>query len=654
MATSRDAMAALRRSRRRAGSWLRRDRYATVKLVTAITVFGLALRLVALGERVAHFDEGRVAYWALHYRDSGSFAYRYIIHGPFIQHVDSWVFAVVGPSDFAMRLPVAIIGGLLPLSALLFRRHLRQTEVVAFALLLAVNPVLLYYSRFMRSDILVAAFMFTAFGMLVRFADTRSPRYLYATTALMALGFASKENALVYVVTWLGATGLLVAKRLFLPGGFKDAGRFLLEVSSTDEVRARVVGWAKGRFAVVVGTIRAFRGRHDSALRVLGVYALHIVLASLLFLLVSLFFYAPRGGGVPGIEYPPVPPSAGTVGFWEGITNPSLFGELLRVTVDRIADQWVEWLPFDSGNGGGGVTEEGSILGIKSIADYEDHFGVFIKALGYGSAPLALFAGLGYVLDRWGYTTPRHLVPFLFYCGFVSIFGYPLGTDIGAPWIVTHAVVPLALPAAVALAAVFDWGIEALAADDTIGVAISGLVFLLIATLVVYTAGTMVYANTTADSNEFVQYAQPDQSIKEELREMDRVAAANNGTDTIVYHGESGDDYDEADAYVKQDRDKWNESWWNTRPTCLEWHNTLPLPWYLAAGEMDVDCENQPAALGETISDDGPPIVITQQYDSTVPQDRLEAAGYEGSTHLMRTHGDQNLVTIWIHESARN
>jgi len=643
-------MSALRSSRRRVGSWLHNDQYATVKLVAAITVLGLALRLVALGDRVAHFDEGRVAYWALHYRESGSFAYRYIIHGPFIQHVDSWVFAAVGPSDFAMRLPVAVVGGLLPLSALLFRRHLRRTEVVAFALLLAVNPVLLYYSRFMRSDVLVAAFMFAAFGMLVRFADSRKPRYLYATTALMALGFASKENALVYVVTWLGATGLLVAKRLFLPGGFRDAGRFLLAVPSTGAVRTRIVQWAKGRFAVVLGTLRSFRDRHDSALRVLGVYAIHIVLAALLFGVVSLFFYAPRGGGVPGIEYPPVPPSAGTVGFWEGVTNPSLFGELLRVTVDRVADQWVEWLPSE--DGGGNVSDEESIFGIKSVDDYEDHFGVFIKAMAYGSAPLAAFAGLGYLFDRLGYTTPRHLVPFLFYCGFVSIFGYPLGTDIGAPWIVTHAVVPLALPAAVALAAVVDWSGEALSADDVVGVAVSGAAFLLVGTLVAYTAGTMVYTNTTVDGNAFAQYAQPDQSIQEELREMDRVAAENNGTDIVVYHGASGGEYDGANAYVKEDRGEWNESWWNTRPTCLEWHNTLPLPWYVAAGEMDVDCENRAGALGDRLGDDGPPIVITQQYDSTVPGDRLEAAGYEGTGHRMRTSGSRNLVTVWIHESA--
>ncbi|MEF8828706.1 MAG: flippase activity-associated protein Agl23, partial [Haloarcula sp.] len=229
-------LSALHDIRDRGRSWFADDPRATVKVVVAVTLLGLVLRVAALGSRVAHFDEGRVAYWALHLRDSGSFAYRYIIHGPFIQHVDSWVFAVAGPTDFTMRLPVAIVGGLLPLTALLFREHLRSDETVLMAAFLALNPVLLYFSRFMRSDVLVAAFMFAAFGLLVRFVDTRKPRYLYGVGAFMALGFASKENAIVYVLTWLGATGLLLAKVLVLPNGYRDAFGFLRGVPSAGAV----------------------------------------------------------------------------------------------------------------------------------------------------------------------------------------------------------------------------------------------------------------------------------------------------------------------------------------------------------------------------------------------------------------------------------
>ncbi|MEF8840826.1 MAG: flippase activity-associated protein Agl23, partial [Haloarculaceae archaeon] len=109
----------------------------------ALTVLaGLALRLVVLGSRVAHFDEGRVAYFTEYFVRTGNFEYRPIIHGPFLQHVNSGVFAALGPTDFAMRLVVALVGAALPLTALLFRDRLRETEVLALAFFLALNPVL--------------------------------------------------------------------------------------------------------------------------------------------------------------------------------------------------------------------------------------------------------------------------------------------------------------------------------------------------------------------------------------------------------------------------------------------------------------------------------------------------------------------------------
>jgi uncharacterized protein (TIGR03663 family) len=644
-------LSALHDIRDRGRSWFADDPRATVKLVVAVTLLGLVLRTAALGSRVAHFDEGRVAYWALHLRDSGSFAYRYIIHGPFIQHVDSWVFTVAAPTDFTMRLPVAVVGGLLPLTALFFREHLRSDETVLMAAFLALNPVLLYFSRFMRSDVLVAAFMFTAFGLLVRFVDTRKPRYLYGVGAFMALGFASKENAIVYVLTWLGATGLLLAKVLVLPNGYRDAFCFLRRIPSAGTIWGRLSGrfWADIRLVRDIG--RSFRDRHDSAASVLAAYASHIVLAAMVFGLVSLFFYAPRGAGVAGIEHPPAPAASGDVNFWSGVTSPSLFPELVQATWERVADQYSEW--FSPASEKATTTDTSLVGSIETFYESVDgHYEILLKALGYTAAPLLLFSAFGYALDRLGTVEPRHLVPFAAYGGYVSILGYPIGTDIGAPWLAVHVVVPLSIPAAVGLAAVIRWGSESLSADDVTGAAIAAAVVLLVTALVVNTAATRVYTNEHLEGNPLVQYAQPQESLRADLAEMDRIATANgNGTDVVMYHGESGDAYDGDDAYVKENRGQWNDSWWNTRPTCLQWYNSLPLPWYYAADDVDVSCENRPDALVGQAQDGQPPVVITQQIDSTVPVERLEAAGYEPRTHRMRTKYSSNDMTVWVHES---
>ena len=639
MVGSRDVLSPLRAYHGRIQRWLDADEYALVKLVVGVSLFALVLRLVFLGARPAHFDEGRVAYWALHYGETGSFAYRRIIHGPFIQHVDRYVFAALGPNDFTMRLPVAVVGSLLPLTALLFRAHLRETETVAMALLLAVNPVVLFYSRFMRSDVLVAAFMFAAFGLLVRFYDTRRPRYLYAVAFFMALGFASKENAIVYVLTWFGALGLLLAKVFVLPNGYRETAAFLWAGPSLGAVRHRVVGRFYGGIHTLVEPVRAFRRRHDSPASVLGAYAGHVALAALLFLVVSLFFYAPRGAGLEGLRHPPAPPSEGAVGFWQGVFEPRLFPQMVEATLDRVVDQYGEWFEPASE---------------KTPDNYRRHLGTSLKALGFASAPLLAFSVFGFALDRLGVVRARHLVPFVAYGGFVSIFGYPAGTDIGAPWLVTHAVVPLALPAGVGLAAVFRWGVQSLEMDDVVGVAITGLVVVLVTVLVANVAVTNVYLDGTADENPLVQFAQPEESTRAALETMDRVATANaNGTDVVVYHGEKGDAYDENEAFVEQNRSEWDDSYWNLDPTCMRWYNALPIPWYFAAKDVQTACENSPTALGVTAMTDRPPMILTQDYDSTVPKERLRENGYTGKTYRLRTSGYKNVFTVWVHESYR-
>lgn len=175
-----------------------------------IVLLATTVRLVALGDRVAHWDEARIAYWVLQYQASGAWTYHPVFHGPLLLHVERWVIGVLGPSDAAIRLPAALIGGSLPAVAWLFRDRLTDREVLAMAGLLAANPILVYYSRFMRSDILVATFALAALGFALRTAATR--RYRYAVGAGVAFGLAlgAKENALLYLLAWIGAGTLWI------------------------------------------------------------------------------------------------------------------------------------------------------------------------------------------------------------------------------------------------------------------------------------------------------------------------------------------------------------------------------------------------------------------------------------------------------------
>nr|WJK64443.1 TIGR03663 family protein [Halobacterium salinarum] len=182
-----------------------RDRRVVVAGAVAAVVAGaLAARLAGLGARPFHADEARVGYWILDYHATGAWSYRPIVHGPFLFHVNDALFGLFGASDAVARAPVAVVGGLLPGVAWLFRGRLDDTEVIALAGLLAFTPTLVYYSRFMRSDVLVAAFSLAAVGFAVRAHDTGRRWLLPVTAGWLALALTAKENALVYAAMFAG------------------------------------------------------------------------------------------------------------------------------------------------------------------------------------------------------------------------------------------------------------------------------------------------------------------------------------------------------------------------------------------------------------------------------------------------------------------
>jgi uncharacterized protein (TIGR03663 family) len=579
---------------------------STVRLVLAITAVALLARLVALGARPMHYDEGRVGYWILHYVDTGAFTYRHGIHGPFVQHVNRFLFPIVGASDFAARLPVAVVGGLLPLGALLFRDHLKKPELVALAFFLSFNSVLVYYSRFMRSDVLLAGFMFAAFGCLVRFYDTRDVRYLYGLAVLAAFGFATKENAIVYALTWVGAAGLLADQALFRPRQYRN-GLGLLQARAT-EARARWREWLP---------------RHAG----------HTVGAVAVFLFVLVFMYADRGAGMAGVTAPPAPPEEGAVGFWEALASPLGFPGYAYDTLAGAASEALQW----GGRTGAGDSE--------SLVDtYVSHLGTDLEVLASNAPILMVFAGLGFLWERYGRATSRNLVLFAGYCGFVSLLGYPLADDIGsAHWLHVHILVPLAIPAAVAVARLYEWGRTASADRDAVATAAVAFILLLAAFQVGAATASDAYLDTTSTDNELVQFAQPESDARVAVTAIDMVAG-DGGTDVVIYTRAG---YDGTRPLVGGP-DEGNHSF-ALRPACQksDWYNSLPLPWYLADAGADVACETDPGELASTAAAEEPALIITLEDDTSVPSGRLRES-YTARTFDMYQWSHR--MTFYLHD----
>jgi uncharacterized protein (TIGR03663 family) len=449
-----------------------RSRERTIlTLLVGIAAVALAVRFVGLGARVAHQDEARVASWILHYMAVDAWEYRAIIHGPFLPHVNGVIFTHLGPSDFTMRLPTAVVGGLLPLSAWLLRDRLQDRELLFLGALLALNPVLLYYSRFMRNDILLGAFAFLAFALVVRHLDTGRHRYLAAAGLALGLALTTKENALLYPVTWIGAVVLLLDQRLFV-ARYRDR-----------DVWGRATSWAR---TVLGGLWRARAGV------VSGVVVLAVVVV---------VFYAPKPELYRALGDPsrlPTVLEAATLGTWE-----------------KFADLW----------GSTGMQEH----------SYVNFLGHLLKVLAVGGLTTVVFGALGFVVDRYREAGPRDVVALTFFWGLFSLLGYPIVSDIKAGWTAVHVLIPLAVPAAVGLAMVLRRAERALRRDEqrTAAIAVLLLVGAGLVTAGSGVAVNAVYP--ADDRNPVVQYAQPAGDMKPTLEEIEAVAAENEGIDVVFY-----------------------------------------------------------------------------------------------------------------------
>ena len=167
--------------------------------VLAITGVGLLLRLLDLGNRAMHHDESLHATFAWYLAEGRGYEHNPLMHGPLLFHTVAGTFKLAGDGDVTARLPVALAGAALVATPLLFRRWLGPTATASAAVLLAVSPVLLYFSRFARNDLIAVLWTVLIVAAVWRYRADGRDRWLVVAAAALALGFATKETAYITV-----------------------------------------------------------------------------------------------------------------------------------------------------------------------------------------------------------------------------------------------------------------------------------------------------------------------------------------------------------------------------------------------------------------------------------------------------------------------
>ncbi len=187
-------------------------RWAVLGFLVAIAA-ALGLRLPQLGQRPMHTDEAVHAVKFLGLWEGKGYKYdpnEY--HGPLLYYATlplAWLGQGKEIDEATLRLVPVLTGILLIALLWLCLDALGPPAAVWSALLTALSPAMVYYSRYYIHELLLVLFSFVFIAALCRY--TRSPRTFWAALAGASLGamHATKETLVFNLVAMAGA-GLVV------------------------------------------------------------------------------------------------------------------------------------------------------------------------------------------------------------------------------------------------------------------------------------------------------------------------------------------------------------------------------------------------------------------------------------------------------------
>ena len=194
-------------------------------LLVCILVLSSILILTKLGERPFHHDEGVHAVGALKiHRDFCSYGgYDPTYHGPFLFYANALVYHILGVSDFTARLLPALFGIALVAIVYCFNDRLGRGPAVMVAALVAISPIMVYFSRYIRNDIYIAVFSVLVVAGVLKYSKTRRGIHLYLASTALALAFCTKENTYIHAFIFLSFVALWIVTGMTRAAGWLPA-----------------------------------------------------------------------------------------------------------------------------------------------------------------------------------------------------------------------------------------------------------------------------------------------------------------------------------------------------------------------------------------------------------------------------------------------
>lgn len=188
--------------------------------VIALVAFGLVLRLYELGDRALHHDESLDAWFSQRYVEGTYQGYDPVYHGPLRFYVTAGFYWLFGTGVGSARMISVVSGTLLIGMPWFLRKRLGNAGVLVVALILAISPSFLYFSRFAREDAFFV--LLTMVFIVVLFAHIDHPREATLIGLFLALVAMWSVKESVFIVVLVVGSFLLVE---FASQLWEQAGR---------------------------------------------------------------------------------------------------------------------------------------------------------------------------------------------------------------------------------------------------------------------------------------------------------------------------------------------------------------------------------------------------------------------------------------------
>ena len=203
-------------------------RWDTEKLLWAILlVLTILSRVIGLGDRAMSHDESLHTVYSWQLYDGRGYQHQPMMHGPLKFILNAVAYFTFGVDDWSSRIQVAIFGIALVWLAYFFERWMGKAGAFATGLMLAISPALLYYSRYIRDEVMLCTLLVLLALCMFRYMESRSTGWLIATAVTLAFAFLTMEASFIFGGVFGGFLVLALAVQLWVvnwPAGGSGGG----------------------------------------------------------------------------------------------------------------------------------------------------------------------------------------------------------------------------------------------------------------------------------------------------------------------------------------------------------------------------------------------------------------------------------------------